>query len=433
VLHDPSHLEPPPIAEEIRLGPRDVEVLRRLAGELTEIAALPIHAERASLWRRLNDLDSVRPMVWINEIPWHEMDVDGELTLVTEHPWARDQERDLRRTLYQWRHLPGDMIVSDFLACPLAVHSTDFGILEDVDIVRTDAANDIVSRHFKIQIRDFPDLEKIRMPVVTHNEAATHRRFEAMCRVYGGLMPIERVGQTHIWFTPWDYLIRWWGIEEAMLDLVERPDLVHAGVERMVDAWMTELDQFESKNLLALDCNNTRIGSGGYGYASRLPGEPFDAAWVRPSNMWGCSNAQIFSEVSPQMHWDFAIRHDLRWLARWGLTYYGCCEPLDQKIDLLRRIPNLRKISVSPWCNTQRVVDAIGTDYVVSRKPSPAIFAEDQWHPDRARQALVEFLDQARGCHVELIMKDISTVRYQPQRLWEWAAMASELAEDYAR
>jgi hypothetical protein len=133
------------------------------------------------------------------------------------------------------------------------------------------------------------------------------------------------------------------------------------------------------------------------------------------------------------MHWDFAIRHDLRWLARWGLTYYGCCEPLDQKIDLLRRIPNLRKISVSPWCNTQRVVDAIGTDYVVSRKPSPAIFAEDQWHPDRARQALVEFLDQARGCHVELIMKDISTVRYQPQRLWEWAAMASELAEDYAR
>ena len=77
-------------------------------------------------------------MVWINEICWHEMDVDGELTLRTEHPWARDQERDLRRTLYQWRHLPGDMIVSDFLACPLAVHSTDFGIIEDVDVVRTD-------------------------------------------------------------------------------------------------------------------------------------------------------------------------------------------------------------------------------------------------------------------------------------------------------
>ena len=45
--------------------------------------------------------------------------------------------------------------------------------------------------------------------------------------------------------------------------------------------------------------------------------------------MWGCSNAQIFSEVSPKMHWEFALEHDLRWLRRWGLNYYGCCEPLD--------------------------------------------------------------------------------------------------------
>ena len=226
-------------------------------------------------------------MVWINEIPWHEMDVDGELTLVTEHPWARDQERDLRRTLYQWRHMPGDMIVSHYLACPLAVHSTDFGIIEDVDVVRTDAASDVVSRHFKIQIRDFADLEKIRMPVVTHNEAATHFRYEAMCRVYDGILPVRKIGQTHIWFTPWDYLIRWWGIEEAMIDLVDRPELVHAGVERMVDAWMTELDQFEALNVLSLDCDNTRIGSGGYGYTSQLPGGEFDPAHVRPQQHVG--------------------------------------------------------------------------------------------------------------------------------------------------
>jgi hypothetical protein len=431
MLHDPSHYEPPPIAEEIELGDRDTDVLRRLAGEVAEIAALPVHQEKARLWQRLNDLESVRPMVWINEIPWHEMDVAGELTLTTEHAWARDQERELRRTLYQWRHMPGDMIVSPYLACPLAVHSTDFVIIEDVDVARTDAASDVVSRHFKIQIRDWPDLEKIKMPVVTHHEAATHFRYEAMCRVYDRILPVRKVGQTHIWFTPWDYLIRWWGVEEAMIDLVERPDLVHAAVERMVDAWLAELEQFEAMNLLSLDCDNTRIGSGGYGYTRCLPGENYDPSRARPHNMWGCSNAQIFSEVSPQMHWDFAIQHDLRWLSRWGLTYYGCCEPLDRKIEILRRIPNLRKISVSPWCSTERVVRQVGRDYVMSRKPSPAIFAEDRWRPEPAKQALREFLDQARGCHVELIMKDISTVRYQPQRLWQWARMAAEVAEEY--
>jgi hypothetical protein len=433
MLHDPSHYEPPPIAEEIRLGDRDTDVLRRLASELAAIAALPVHKEKARLWRKLNDLESERPMVWINEICWHEMNVDDELTLVSEHPWARDQERELRRTLYQWRHLPGDMIVSEFLSCPPAVHSTDFGIIEDVDVVRTDAESDIVSRRYKAQIRDFADLDKIRMPVVSHNEAATHHRCEAMCRVYDGIMPVRKVGQTHIWFTPWDYLIRWWGIEEAMVDMIQRPELVHAAVDRMVDAWMVELDQFEAMHLLSLDCDNTRIGSGGYGYASRLPGEAFDPAHVRPHNMWGCSNAQIFSEVSPSMHWEFAVRHDLRWLSRWGLNYYGCCEPLDLKIDILRRIPNLRKVSVSPWCDTKRTVDRIGTDYVMSRKPSPAILAEDAWHPERAREDLQSFLREASGGHVELIMKDISTVGYHPKRLWEWATIAMETAESFAK
>jgi hypothetical protein len=431
MLHDPSHYEPPPIAHEIEIGPRDTEILRRLASELTDYAALPVHAEKARLWQELNDLRSSRPMVWINEIPWHEMNVDDELTLQTTDPWAQDQERDLRRTLYQWRHLPGDMILSDHLACPLAIHSTDFGIVEDVDVARTDDANDIVSREFHIQIRDFDDLEKIRMPQVTHNEAATEFRYRAMCEVYEGILPVRKTGQTHIWYTPWDYLIRWWGVEEAMLDLVGRPDLVHAGVDRMVDAWMVELDQFEALDLLSLDANNTRIGSGGYGYTEALPGEPFDPEHVRAYNMWGCSNAQIFSEVSPQMRWEFAVEHDMRWLTRWGMTYYGCCEPLDKSIDVIRRIPNLRKISTTPWADTARMVDQVGTDYVLSRKPNPAVFATDEWHPDRARRELREFLEQARGCHVELIMKDISTVRYQPQRLWEWATIAMEEAQDF--
>jgi hypothetical protein len=434
MLHDPSHYEPEPIAEEIRLGPRDKKLLRRLAAELAAIAALPVHKEKAKLWQKLNDLDSERPMVWINEIPWHEMNVNDELTLRAEHPWAREQERDLRRTLYQWRRLPGDMIVSDFLPCPLAIHSTDFGIIEDVDVVTIDAASDIVSRRFHVQIRDFPDLEKIRMPVVTHNERATECRFQAMSEVYDGILPVRKVGQTHIWFTPWDYLIRWWGVQEAMLDLIERPALVHAAVDRMVDAWMVELDQFVALNLLSLDSSNTRIGSGGYGYTRELPGRDCDPGHVKPHNMWGCSNAQIFSDVSPEMHWEFALKHDLRWLSRWALTYYGCCEPLDRKMAIVRRIPNLRKVSVTPWCNTERAVQEIGSDYVISRKPSPAILAEDDWHPERAREDLRRFLDATEGhCHVELILKDISTVRYQPQRLWEWAAIAMEVAEEFAR
>ena len=154
------------------------------------------------------------------------------------------------------------------------------------------------------------------------------------------------------------------------------------------------------------------------------------AADVRPWNMWGHATAQIFGSVSPTMHWDFGLKHEMRWLERWRLTYYGCCEPLDVKMNILRKIPNLRKISVSPWVNPERAVREIGTDYVVSRKPTPAWLAEDTWRPEAARADLVQFLETARGCQVEVIMKDISTVRYQPQRLWEWEKMAMEVVQE---
>jgi hypothetical protein len=431
MLHDPSHHTPPPVAAQIKLSDKDTEILRRLAGEVAEIASLPVHKEKARLWTKLNDLKSERPMVWINEICWNEMNVDGELTLQCEHPWAQDQEDQFRKTIYQWKHLPGDMVVNDFLVCPLAIHSTDFGVIEDVDIVKTDETSDVVSRHFKVQIKDPEDIEKIKLPTISHNVEATEFHYQAMCKVYDGILPVKKQGQTHIWFTPWDFLIRWWGIQEAMMDMIMRPDMVNAAVEKMVDAWMVELDQFEQQNLLSLDNNNTRVGSGGYGYTSELPGEDFEPDHVKPHNMWGCSNAQIFSEVSPEMHWEFAVKHDMRWLQRFGLTYYGCCEPLDKKMDIMRKIPNLRKISVSPWCDLDRTISEIGGDYVISRKPSPAILAETDWDPAKAREAIREVIEKAEGnCHIEFIMKDISTVRHDPQRLWEWSRIAMEEAEN---
>jgi hypothetical protein len=432
MLHDPSHIQPIPVEEEIDLRESDKDILRRLGAEYAELGAEDATSNKAELWRHMNDLDSVRPMVWINEIPWHEMNVNDELTTVCEHPWARELETELRRTIYQRIHMPGDMIVSPYIECPKVFHSTDFGIIEKVETAITDADSDIYSRHFEIQIRDIEDIDKIQMPRITYLEKATEYRYEAMLDLFDGIAEVRKVGQTHIWYTPWDFLIRWWGIQEAMMDLVTRPDMVHAIYERMVDAWMTELDQLDDLNLLSLDANNTRVGSGGYGYVSSLPGADYEPGRVRPHNMWGCSNAQIFSSVSPDMHWEFAIAHDLRWLERFGLTYYGCCEPLDRKMDVVSRIPNLRKVSVSPWCDTAAAVQSIGDRYVMSRKPNPAIFVTSPFDEAEAERQLREFLDAAKGCHVELIMKDVSTVEYKPENLWKWEKLAVRMAEEYA-
>lgn len=434
MLHDPSHKPVIPEEKEIHLCQKDKDILKKLGARIAEISQDKINDVNRKNWTLLNDKQSVKPMVWINEVPWHEMNVDEELTLLCTHPWARNLEDELRKTIYQWNHFRGDMVVNPFISCPLAIHSTDFGIIEDVDIARTDTDNDIYSRHFKIQIKEPEDIEKIKMPVITHYEKATEYSYQAMKDVFEGIIPVKKVGQTHIWYTPWDFLVRWWGVQEAIMDLIMRPEMVHDIYERMVQAWMVELDQFEQLNLLSLDCNNTRVGSGGYGYTSELPGKDFQPDHVLAKNMWGCANAQIFSTVSPEMHWEFAVEHDLKWLNRFGLTYYGCCEPLDQKIPILRKIKNLRKISVSPWNDSKKIIDAIGSDYVMSRKPNPAVVAMDSFSPELAEKEIREFMDLTDdSMHVELIFKDISTVRHDPRRLWEWESIAMKTAEDYAK
>lgn len=417
-------------ASSIQLLPQDREVLRQLAEQFAAVAALPVHREKAELWRAMNDLRSVRPMVWITEIPWHEFsETSDELRLRCRAPWARAVELDLRRQLYQWRHLPVDMIFNDYLPCHIAWQSTGFGLVRQGDRLQVTGGLGISSQHYEPQIACLSDVQKIKDPVVTVDRTDTAARLAVMKEALGDIIPVREQGRDNVWFTPWDNLVMWYGVQEALTDLIEQPEVINAAVARLVECSLKELDQFVALNLLANNSLNCRVGSGAYCYNSELPRAGYNPAHPTPEHLWGCSNAQIFTEVSPEMHWEFALRHDFPWFARWGLVYYGCCEALDQKMEILRRVPNLRKVSMNYRIHAERGAAAVGDDYVFSYKPNPAVFATDAWNLDKARDELKHVLDCTRGGHVELVLKDISTVAGQPQRLWEWAAMAMELVE----
>ena len=61
---------------------KDRAILRELAEKQVEIASLPVNKERVVEWTRLNGLNKGRPLGWITDLPWHEMNVTGEL----DHP-----------------------------------------------------------------------------------------------------------------------------------------------------------------------------------------------------------------------------------------------------------------------------------------------------------------------------------------------------------
>ncbi len=405
------------------VSPKDKDTLRRLAGDVAEIAALPVHKEKADMWRRLNRLDRVRPMVWINEVCWEEMGEEARLTIAD--PVLREAERRMRHWLYKWRHLPVDMVVDDWIPSPLVISDTGFGLETQAERTKSDIAKNAVD-YIPI-IRGESDVAKIRPTEVMCDRAAGDRNAALLDSLVGDLVEVRQVGVTTTWFAPWDTLIQWYGIQELYTDMIDRPELVRLAIARMTDVMIDRFEQYERMGLLTLNNANYRVGSGGLGYSDELPQPDFDGSKVRMVDMWGNSTPQIFSAVSPEMHWEFALKDELRILDRFGLNCYGCCEPLHHKVDILRRVPRLRRISMSPFVNIEQGAAAIGQDFIYSAKPNPAVLASNYWRPDLARRDLAELLEKTRGLHLEIILKDIHTTRGQPNRLWDWAKMAMEM------
>ena len=137
---------------------------------------------------------------------------------------------------------------------------------------------------------------------------------------------------------------------------------------------------------------------------------------------WFRALAQPFGEVSPAMHDEYDIQYLLPIARKFGLCYYGCCEPLSDRIDILRRIPNLRKVGVTPWSSVEVSAEKLGKDFVFSRKPNPAMVATTL-DEDAVRKDIAHVMEAClrNSCPCEFVLKDISTVGYKPQNIIRWA------------
>ena len=403
----------------------DKEIIRRLAGEVAEIAALPVQEEKRRLWRKLNGLRPERPMVMIDQVCWNEMNVADELYLTCEDGECRGYESWLRQTLYQWRHFPVDMVVEPFVRVYKAIGNTGFDVQTRETIAVGDPTNGVVGHKYLNQFETDADLDRIQMPVVTHDAAETARRLAVAHELFAGTLDVLEWGYDP-YLSVWDPISTWMSVEDALYTIVDRPEYMAELARRTVASYMRMLDQMEEQGLL---CHHQSLIHCTGAWTDDLPPADFDPARPRTKDIWMFGLAQMFSTVSPAMFEEFEIDICMPLFERFGLVYYGCCDPLDRKMAQVRKIPNVRKISMSPWTDEENGAAEIGRDYVFSRKPNPALLAWPQFDETAAREHLQTTVDicARHNTPLELIFKDISTVAYEPQRLWKWAQIAMEV------
>jgi len=406
-----------------------------LAKRVAEIAADPVQDERRGLWTRLNRLERVRPTIHVQAISgdiWEELLPDDQLRCTDQT--CRAQERELRRKIYCWENFQDDRVVDDVVACAIVVRGdirlTGFGMPRSID--RPDVRAGAYAIHNVLEKES--DIDKIRTdPDVTVDCDATERNFQLLSELYDGVLRVEKRGPDFFWLVVMDLFIQWRGIEQMFVDLIERPQWIHKALDRITTGHINNIEKLEKLNVLSLGNGNTRLGSGGYGWTDQLPQPDFDGEHVRIKDLWCRCATQIFTDiVSPGMHDEFAIRYEQRILERFGLACYGCCEPLHRKMHVVRKIKNLRRVSMSPWVDIDRAAAEVGRDYVYTHKPNPAIVSMEQWRPDLARAELQDAFEKTRDNVLEINLQDLHTVRNEPRRLTEWTQIAMQLAEEYA-
>lgn len=421
------------ISSKDTLPSHDLTILRDLAREFADVSRLPVQKEKADLWRRLNRLERVRPMILLQNATWHETR-DMFFQLQCENEWTRNHEFHLRASLNQWHHVRDDFVYLNVACSPIAIKVLpDWGV--QTDATRPDHV--FGACHYNPVLKGTEDPVKlIELPKVTVDQEETDRTYQKMCAIYDGIMPVKKQGQIGVWFAIMDLFIQWRGLDNMFLDMVDRPEWVHAWMNRMTERITAEWDQYDAMGLLSLnngECGIANNGPGGHAITDILPQKDFDGIHVRSRDMWGHATTQIFAEVSPAMHDEFALKYEGRFLSRFGLNGYGCCEPLHLKVDLIRkRIPRLRRMSMSPWADVAMGAAGLKNEVIFSYKPNPAILGMSAFDINEARRQLKDVFEKTRGCVIEVIMKDLHTVNKQPNRMGEWVRMAIDLAGEYA-
>jgi hypothetical protein len=397
----------------------DRTLLRDLAKRVAEIAAEDVQADRIALWTDHNSLRPTRPMMLIfPECGWRELLPYDQL--ICAHKTARWMELQLKQRIYTHEHFAADNVVEAIWIVRKVVRSSGWGL----EPRRRDSSDSRGAWAFDPVVDSPADLEKLQIPRLDYDEQATEAGLAQAQDLFGDILDVQLRGparQTYHLMKQWTQLR---GLEEVMIDMFEQPAFLHEAMERLTVGHEQIRRQLVDMDLLDLNNDNTYQNSGGNGWTDDLPAEGFDGT-VRCRDMWADAEAQELAQVGPAQHAEFSLAYEKRLLAPWGLTGYGCCEDLTAKLDDVLEIPNLRRISISPWADVATCAQKLRGDYIFSWKPRPMdlVGAFDE---DRIAAYIRETIEvcTANNCRLEIILKDTHTCQNQPDRFDRWSRIA---------
>ena len=400
----------------------DKNILKKLAEQVAGIAHSRQMLEKCKLWQELNNLKKTRPLIFCDpENGWNE--IITETQMECKGKIARHWEMALRKEIFWGKEMGDDKPVEPVFDIAHLIKPDNWG----VEIIYHQTEN-LGSYVWDNPIMDYEqDLKKIHSPRVVIDWETTNGCFDLASDIFKGILNVRLKG---IW---------WWslgitnpaaslrGLNNLYLDFIDRPDELKELFSIISTGFLEKLKFLENNNLLSLNNDSTYVGSGGFGFTEKLP-RPDYLDQVRCKDMWGFAESQETVNVSPEMYEQFIFPYEKIILDKFGLTCYGCCEPLDSRWHIVKNHHNLRRVSCSAWIDMEKMARYLGDSYIFSLKPNPAPLSGPGINEQAIRKELRSTFEITKDCNIEVIMKDNHTIGHRPENVVEWCRIAKEEA-----
>lgn len=384
----------------------DKKIIRELAKKQLEYANLPIMQERTEKWYKHNDLLGDVPMIHV-ETETFEQDILPELKCGSEA--GKAIEINLQRNILNHEMIQDDRVVPK----EYSVGWGSYFRLFDIPIEREhskDSSGRDLGHVFKYKIAN---LEK-ELPLLKESTFGVDREGAVAYKVFvneilGDILPVtmKQYGPDVVLS---QRIVQLMGMETMIYSLIDYPEEFHFFMEKMTEDFIKYFEWMEKEELLLLNNGNNDISQGTFGFNRTLTGS---SEKVSLKDLWAYMDSQEIVSISPEMFEEFFFPYYERIAKRFGLINYGCCEPVHPIWEkCISKLKNVRKVSISPWCNEEYMGEALsGSKVIFHRKPSPNFIGVGKELDEEAfRDHVTKTLKAGKGCKLEFSFRDIYTL-----------------------
>ena len=397
---------------EYVISAQDREILREVAKMQLEHANMESNKERIKLWYKHNALQGDRPLIHLEMWTFAQEILPQRLRCQGE--FARKVETTLYCNFLNQQLFDDDRVTPDYYPLNYDTHFELFSIKIKKDLTTAADGSQSVGHHFVSVVEDLEDdYDKMKETDFGVDLESTEAKRRAIEEAIGDILPVK-MQMDCLYSVPTQMLVHFMSMENMMFNMYDYPELFKEMMDRIANDTLAYYRMLEEKRLILPTVSFESVGQGTWSFTNELPGyEEWQKRPFTTKDVWGFMDSQETVGISPQMYEEFIFPCYKKISEQYGLLSYGCCEPVDPIWDnCISKLENLRKVSISPWCNEEFMGERLqGSKVIFHRKPSPNFLGVNPTlDEDAVRAHIRKSLQAARGCKMEITQRDVYTI-----------------------